>query len=123
MQFISKTPNHLSRHIDCDIFNFGSHVVPEVFQGLGVIFVNQVLEISPQEGMRRGYIRIRAHYEKQSKFERGRFIEMKEAGWINRRNARHVDRSDADKNGWKMAEFRFLMVAVDLGPQQIGRTD
>ncbi|GFX46241.1 hypothetical protein TNCV_1371831 [Trichonephila clavipes] len=30
---------------------------------------------------------------------------------------------DAGKNGWKMADFSVMMVADDLGPQQIGRTD
>ncbi|GFV68508.1 hypothetical protein TNCV_3129641 [Trichonephila clavipes] len=27
------------------------------------------------------------------------------------------------KNGWSMADFSVMMVAVDLGPQQIDRTD
>ncbi|GFX22482.1 uncharacterized protein TNCV_3601131 [Trichonephila clavipes] len=30
---------------------------------------------------------------------------------------------DADKNRWTLADFSFMMVAVDLDPQQIGRTD
>ncbi|GFW43122.1 transposable element Tc1 transposase [Trichonephila clavipes] len=28
---------------------------------------------------------------------------------------------DVEKNGWTMADFSVMMVAVDLGPQQIGR--
>ena len=39
--------------------------------------------------------RIRAHYEQMSEFERGRAIGLKEAGWTNRRIARHLCRSDA----------------------------
>ncbi|GFU75001.1 HTH_Tnp_Tc3_2 domain-containing protein [Trichonephila clavipes] len=38
--------------------------------------------------------RIRAHYEQLSEFERGRIIVLKEAGWIKRRIARHMGRSD-----------------------------
>ena len=38
--------------------------------------------------------RIRTHYEQLSKF-RSRIIGLKEAGWSNRRIARHVCRSDA----------------------------
>ncbi|GFY16857.1 uncharacterized protein TNCV_3689151 [Trichonephila clavipes] len=30
---------------------------------------------------------------------------------------------DAVKNGWTMADFSIIMVAVDLGQQQIGRTN
>ncbi|GFX41733.1 uncharacterized protein TNCV_388461 [Trichonephila clavipes] len=30
---------------------------------------------------------------------------------------------DADKNGWTVAAFSVMMVTVDLGPQQIRRTD
>ncbi|GFS94214.1 hypothetical protein TNCV_3786711 [Trichonephila clavipes] len=72
--------------------------------------------------------RIRAHYEQLSEFERGRIIGLKEAGWANRRIARHMGRSDAairniGKNGWTKADFSVLMVAVDLGLQRIGRTD
>ncbi|GFV89125.1 hypothetical protein TNCV_4913241 [Trichonephila clavipes] len=67
--------------------------------------------------------RIRAHYGQLSEFERGRFIE---ADWTNQRIARHTGQSDAvledaGKNGG-MADFNILMVAVDLVPQQIGRT-
>ncbi|GFU36611.1 hypothetical protein TNCV_802691 [Trichonephila clavipes] len=29
---------------------------------------------------------------------------------------------DAGKNGWRVADFSVIMVAADLGPQQIGRT-
>ncbi|GFT40434.1 hypothetical protein TNCV_1646361 [Trichonephila clavipes] len=39
--------------------------------------------------------RIRAHYEQLSEFERGRIIGLEEAGWANRRIARHMGRSDA----------------------------
>ncbi|GFX88447.1 transposable element Tcb1 transposase [Trichonephila clavipes] len=38
--------------------------------------------------------RIRAHYEQLSEFERGRINGLKEAGWADRRIARHMDRSD-----------------------------
>ncbi|GFV30741.1 hypothetical protein TNCV_2468481 [Trichonephila clavipes] len=30
---------------------------------------------------------------------------------------------DAGKNGWTVADFSVMMVAVDQGPQQMGRTD
>ncbi|GFY02926.1 hypothetical protein TNCV_3508061 [Trichonephila clavipes] len=30
---------------------------------------------------------------------------------------------DAGKNRWTMVDFRVLIVAVDLGPRQIGRAD
>lgn len=39
--------------------------------------------------------KIRAHYEQLSELERGRIIGFKEAGWSNRRIARHMGRSDA----------------------------
>ncbi|GFX13754.1 HTH_Tnp_Tc3_2 domain-containing protein [Trichonephila clavipes] len=39
--------------------------------------------------------RIRAHCQQLCEFERGRIIIMKEAGWINRRIARHMGRNDA----------------------------
>ncbi|GFS69215.1 HTH_Tnp_Tc3_2 domain-containing protein [Trichonephila clavipes] len=38
--------------------------------------------------------RISAHYEQLSQFEGGRIIGLKEAGWANRRIARHMGRSD-----------------------------
>ncbi|GFS71646.1 transposable element Tc1 transposase [Trichonephila clavipes] len=38
--------------------------------------------------------RIRAHYEQLSEFERGLIIELKEAGWANRRITHHMGRSD-----------------------------
>ncbi|GFY25712.1 HTH_Tnp_Tc3_2 domain-containing protein [Trichonephila clavipes] len=38
---------------------------------------------------------IRAHPEQLSEFERDRIIELKEAGWANRRIARHMGRNDA----------------------------
>ncbi|GFV40492.1 hypothetical protein TNCV_4643881 [Trichonephila clavipes] len=73
--------------------------------------------------------RIRAHYEQLSVFERDRIIGLKEAGWANRRIARHMGREpmcsfeDVDQNVWPVTDFCVIMVAVDLGPQQIGRTD
>ena len=72
--------------------------------------------------------RIRAHYEQLSEFAKGRIIGLKEAGWANRRIARHLGRSDgrsedAGKNGSTTADFSVVMVAADLGPQQIGRTE
>ncbi|GFU10304.1 transposable element Tcb1 transposase [Trichonephila clavipes] len=46
--------------------------------------------------------RIRAHYEQLSEFERGCFIRLKEAGWENRRIARHMGRSDtAIRSCWQ----------------------
>ncbi|GFU33430.1 hypothetical protein TNCV_4362471 [Trichonephila clavipes] len=39
--------------------------------------------------------RIRPHYEQTSDFERGRMIGLKEAGWANRRIARHMGRNNA----------------------------
>ncbi|GFW21203.1 HTH_Tnp_Tc3_2 domain-containing protein [Trichonephila clavipes] len=41
------------------------------------------------------YRGIRFHYEHLSEFERRRIIELKEAGWANRRITRHMGRSDA----------------------------
>ncbi|GFU23743.1 hypothetical protein TNCV_2341311 [Trichonephila clavipes] len=63
--------------------------------------------------------RIRAHYEQLSEFERGRIIRLKEAGWTNRRIAHHMDRmmrplEDTGKNGWTVAHFSYMIVAVDL---------
>ncbi|GFV56596.1 hypothetical protein TNCV_1247911 [Trichonephila clavipes] len=66
---------------------------------------------------------IRAQYEQLSEFERGRIIELKEAGWANRRIARQMRRIDAGKNKWTVVDFSVMMVAVDLGLQQNGRTD
>ncbi|GFX86500.1 uncharacterized protein TNCV_3727691 [Trichonephila clavipes] len=37
------------------------------------------------------------------------------------RNVRPLE--EADKNGWTMVDFNIMMVAVDIGSQQIGRTD
>ncbi|GFT22445.1 HTH_Tnp_Tc3_2 domain-containing protein [Trichonephila clavipes] len=46
--------------------------------------------------------RIRAHYEQLSDFKRIRIIGLKEAGWINRRIARYMGRSDATiRRGWQ----------------------
>ncbi|GFV67057.1 hypothetical protein TNCV_357411 [Trichonephila clavipes] len=67
--------------------------------------------------------RIRAHYEQLSEFERGRIIGLKEGSWANRRFVRHMGRSDAGKNGGTMADLSVMMVAVDLGLQQIRRPD
>ncbi|GFU73900.1 hypothetical protein TNCV_555281 [Trichonephila clavipes] len=72
--------------------------------------------------------RIQAHYEQLLEFERGRIIELKEAGWqIGESLVMWVEAmrplEDAGKNEWTMADFSVMMVAVDLGPQQIGRTD
>lgn len=38
---------------------------------------------------------VREQYAQMSAFERGRMVGLKEAGWSNRRIARHLDRSDA----------------------------
>ncbi|GFU88304.1 HTH_Tnp_Tc3_2 domain-containing protein [Trichonephila clavipes] len=40
-------------------------------------------------------LRIRAHYEQLSEFERGRIIGLKETGWANRRIIRDMGLSDA----------------------------
>ncbi|GFW32248.1 HTH_Tnp_Tc3_2 domain-containing protein [Trichonephila clavipes] len=46
--------------------------------------------------------RIRAHYEQLPEFERGHIIGLKEAGWANRRIARHMGRNDtAIRRCWK----------------------
>ncbi|GFV05492.1 uncharacterized protein TNCV_227031 [Trichonephila clavipes] len=37
---------------------------------------------------------IRAHYVQLSEFERGHIIELKGAGWVNRRIAPHMGRSE-----------------------------
>ncbi|GFV57930.1 hypothetical protein TNCV_3687671 [Trichonephila clavipes] len=72
--------------------------------------------------------KVRAHCGKLSEFEKGRIIGLYEAGWENWRIARHMDRrdaalEDAGKNGKTLADFSFMMVAVDLGPQKIRRAD
>ncbi|GFV80644.1 hypothetical protein TNCV_4618061 [Trichonephila clavipes] len=72
--------------------------------------------------------RIRAHYEQLSKFERDRIIGLKEAvGQIGESLVIWVEAmrllEDAGKNGWTVADFSFMMVAVDLGPQHIERID
>ncbi|GFX94185.1 hypothetical protein TNCV_4292301 [Trichonephila clavipes] len=72
---------------------------------------------------------IRAHYEQLSEFERGRIIRLKEAEIrqigeslvIRVQKIRPLE--DADKNGWTVPDFSVMMVAVDLGPRQIGRID
>ncbi|GFW99999.1 HTH_Tnp_Tc3_2 domain-containing protein [Trichonephila clavipes] len=38
---------------------------------------------------------IQAHYQQLSDIERGHIIELKEAGWANRRISRHMGRNDA----------------------------
>ncbi|GFS91250.1 hypothetical protein TNCV_1306751 [Trichonephila clavipes] len=58
-------------------------------------------------------------YEQLSEFERDRIIGMKEDGSVNRRIARHIGGrmwplEDTGKNGWTMADFSVMMVAVDL---------
>ncbi|GFW72400.1 transposable element Tc1 transposase [Trichonephila clavipes] len=70
-------------------------------------------------------LRIQAHYEQLSKFERGRIIGMKNAGSANRRITRQIGRrmrplEATGKNGWTMADFSVMMVAVDLRTRQIG---
>ncbi|GFU11808.1 hypothetical protein TNCV_4192271 [Trichonephila clavipes] len=55
-------------------------------------------------------------------------IGLKEASRANQRIARPMGRSDAairsdGKNGWTVADFGVLMVATDLRPHHIGRTD
>ncbi|GFX51546.1 hypothetical protein TNCV_5012501 [Trichonephila clavipes] len=72
--------------------------------------------------------RIQAHYEHLSEFERGIIIGLKEAGWENRGIARHMGRriqrlEDAGKDGLTMEDFSVMTVAIDLGLQQIGRTN
>ncbi|GFV01425.1 transposable element Tc1 transposase [Trichonephila clavipes] len=69
--------------------------------------------------------RIQTHYEKLSEFQRGRIMGLKEAGWAISLVVRVEtiwSLEDAGKNGWTMADFSVMMVAVELG-QQIGRTD
>ncbi|GFX59003.1 hypothetical protein TNCV_3814371 [Trichonephila clavipes] len=63
-----------------------------------------------------------------SEFEKDYIIGMKEAGSANRRITRHMGRrirpfEDTGKNGWAVANFGVMMVAVDLGQHQIGKTD
>ncbi|GFV39452.1 hypothetical protein TNCV_1231511 [Trichonephila clavipes] len=72
--------------------------------------------------------RIRAHYEKLSQFERSRIIRLKkEVGKIGESLAIWIKAmrplEDAGKHGWTVADFSVMMVAVDLGPQLIRRTD
>ncbi|GFV04107.1 uncharacterized protein TNCV_917281 [Trichonephila clavipes] len=74
--------------------------------------------------------RIRAHYEQLSTFERGRIIGLKEAGWTNRRIARHMERIDAairrcwqgwvdngrfqHHDGRNYADWRFIMFSDEF---------
>ncbi|GFT32676.1 hypothetical protein TNCV_2641021 [Trichonephila clavipes] len=81
------------------------------------------------KGGSRSAHRIPVHYEQLSNFERGRIIGLKEAGFgkigeslIIRFEAKR-SLEDAGKKGWTMADFSVMRVAVDLEPQQIGRTD
>ncbi|GFT62156.1 hypothetical protein TNCV_2062341 [Trichonephila clavipes] len=78
-----------------------------------------------RRGIRTHYIYI---YEQLSEFQRDRIIELKEAGWANRRITRQMVEAmwplkDAGKNGWEMADFSVMMLAFVLGPQHIGRTN
>ncbi|GFT64979.1 hypothetical protein TNCV_3614931 [Trichonephila clavipes] len=73
--------------------------------------------------------RIRAHYEQLLDFVK----EVISLNW--KRQIGKIEESlviwveamrqseDAGKNGWKMVDFRVMMLAVDPGPQQIRRTD
>ncbi|GFV46667.1 hypothetical protein TNCV_3544831 [Trichonephila clavipes] len=76
--------------------------------------------------------RSRAHCEQLSEFERGRTIGLKEGGGhthtqigeslvICFKAMRLFE--NAGKNGWTVADFSVMMVAVELGTQQIRRTD
>ena len=74
--------------------------------------------------------RIRAHYKQISEFDRGRIIGLKEAGWTNRRIARHLSRSDATIRrcwqGWienGRVQRQDGSDRIDLGLQQIVRTE
>ena len=65
--------------------------------------------------------------------EKGR-LETK-SHWIQKAKVRQIGESlviwveamqrleDVGKNGWNMAHFNVMMVDVNLGPQQIGRTE
>ncbi|GFW89152.1 hypothetical protein TNCV_2685861 [Trichonephila clavipes] len=72
---------------------------------------------------------IRAHYEHLSEYESGRIIGLKEGGWaqIGESLVLWVEAvrplEDADKNGRTVADFIVMMVAINLGPQQIRSTD
>ncbi|GFV37895.1 hypothetical protein TNCV_2663081 [Trichonephila clavipes] len=50
---------------------------------------------------------IREHYEQLSEFERGLIIELKQAGWVNRRIARHMCQMFSK-------EFRFQLCSANL---------
>ncbi|GFX79538.1 uncharacterized protein TNCV_825271 [Trichonephila clavipes] len=71
--------------------------------------------------------RIRAHFEQLSEFVRGRIIGLKEGdfGQIGESLVMWVEEmrplEDAGKNGWTVADFSVMIVAVDLGTQQIRR--
>ncbi|GFW00533.1 hypothetical protein TNCV_693721 [Trichonephila clavipes] len=64
-----------------------------------------------------------------SDFERDRIIGLKEAGWAQIGESLVIWfeamrlLEDTDKNGWGVADFSILMVAVGIWPQQIERTD
>ncbi|GFV07016.1 HTH_Tnp_Tc3_2 domain-containing protein [Trichonephila clavipes] len=63
---------------------------------------------------------IRTHYEQLSEFERDRIIELKEAGWANRRITRQMGRSDvAIKRCWQewVGNGRFQRHGVSVRPR------
>ncbi|GFU43253.1 hypothetical protein TNCV_1567021 [Trichonephila clavipes] len=72
---------------------------------------------------------IRALYEQLSGFKRCRIIRLEERGWTHSEELLVIwveamrPLENADKNGWTMTDFCVMMVAVDLGSQQIRRTD
>ncbi|GFS96335.1 uncharacterized protein TNCV_16811 [Trichonephila clavipes] len=58
-----------------------------------------------------------------------RIIGLKEAGSANLGESLAIwveaiqPLKDADKNGWTVADISVMMIAIDLEPQQIGKTD
>ncbi|GFX49555.1 hypothetical protein TNCV_4901971 [Trichonephila clavipes] len=91
------------------------------------IYVGLRFSISLSNSKKRPRRRIRAHYEHFSEFERGRIIGLKDRDWEkkleNRSSYSSKQCAHTGKNGWTMADFSVMMVAVDLGPHQIRRTD
>ncbi|GFW51309.1 HTH_Tnp_Tc3_2 domain-containing protein [Trichonephila clavipes] len=92
------------RHGRCRIFASGKSIdlggvePPNHVTPTGNISGTRVLEV-PSGGSpflhKLLQLRIRAHYEQLSEFERGLINGLKEGGWDNRRIARHMGRSDA----------------------------
>ncbi|GFU63541.1 uncharacterized protein TNCV_1000921 [Trichonephila clavipes] len=83
--------NHFSTEAEKSSISDSETVSPGIPLNLRESFLGGYLsttETMPHRG-------ILAHYEQLSEFERGCIIELKEAGLVNQKIARHMGRSDA----------------------------